>query len=171
MRHGQILIATLLASLLSGCSTVGSVTSVLASSVANTFSGEPRPAYLHWGGLLISTSADANGNSPIAFDIVFVRDQATLEKLQVLSAARWFTTRQEWQRIFPDTLIVRSLELVPDQTLRLTESELGSPLVAGVLLFANYATAGEHQARLSLQTDGALVRLGPADFTVINYKF
>ena len=45
--------------------------------------------------------ADANLNSPVALDLVFVRDLATLDKLQALPAARWFATRADLQRSFP----------------------------------------------------------------------
>ncbi len=169
MRQLQLFIMTVLISLLCGCSTVGSVTSVVASSVANTFAGEPQPAYLDWKGLMIAADPNANANSAIALDIVFVRDKQTLEKLLVVPAASWFATRAELQRTFPEALIVRSLELVPSQTLRLTEAELGSPRVAGVLLFANYLSPGEHRLRLPTLRNGALVRLGPAEFTVTDH--
>lgn len=165
MRCLEVLIAALLVALLGGCGTVGSVASVVASSVANTFTGEPQPAYLDWNGLMIAADPDANANSAIALDVVFVRDNQTLEKLQVIPATRWFATRQELQRTFPEALIVHSLELVPSQTLRLTEAELGSPRVAGVLLFANYFSPGEHRLRLPVLKNGVLIRLGPAEFT------
>ena len=155
---------------LGGCGTVGSVANVLASATAEAFSSEPRPAYLDWHGLMIAADADANLNSPVALDIVFVRDLATLEKLQALPAAKWFAGRAELQRTFPDALVVRSLELVPRQTLRLSEKDLGSPRVAGVLLYADYATPGDHRVRLAALRDGALVRLGARGFTVADHK-
>ncbi len=170
MRQLRLLIIALLAALLGGCGTVGSVATVVASSVANAFSAEPQPAYLDWKGLMVAADAEANANSAIALDIVFVRDQQTLEKLLLVPAARWFATREEWLRSFPAALTVRSLELVPSQTLRLTEAELGSPRVAGVLLFANYLSPGEHRLRLPTLRDGALVQLGPVEFTVTDYK-
>ncbi|PXW97485.1 type VI secretion system protein [Sphaerotilus hippei] len=151
---------------LAGCGTVGGVASVLASSTANAFSAPPGPAYLDWKGLLVVADADANQNSPVALDIVFVRDMATLERLGGLSAARWFATRTEQLSTDPDGLTVRSVELVPRQVLRLPEKELGSPRVAGVLLFADYMTPGEHRARLPKLPDGTLVRLGARTFTL-----
>ena len=170
MRRLKLWITAVLAALLvSGCGTVGSVASVVASSVANSFSSEPQPAYLDWKGLMVVADPDANANSAIALDIVFVRDQQTLDKLLAVPAARWFVTREELRRSFPEALIVRSLELVPDQTLRLTQDELGSPRVVGVLLFANYLAPGEHRLRLPSMRNGALVRLGPDEFTVTEH--
>lgn len=154
---------------LSGCGTVGSVASVVASSAANAFSAAPAPAYLDWKGLLLVADAGANLNSPVALDLVFVRDAATLDKLAALPAARWFATREELCRLYPEALSVRSVEIVPRQMLRLSQTELGSPRVAGVLLFADYATPGEHRARLPALRNGALVRLGARGFTLSDH--
>lgn len=163
-------LALVLMLLLSACSTLGNVANVLASAAADAFSGEPKPAFLNWQGLMIAADADANLNSAVALDIVFVRDNNTLEKLQTLPAAKWFADRAELRRTFPDALIVRSLELVPRQILRLSEQDLGSPRVAGVLIFGDYSTPGEHRVRLVSLRDGALVRLGAQSFTVAEHK-
>lgn len=154
---------------LGGCGTVGAVANVVASSTANAFSAGPAPAYLDWKGLLLLAEADANQNSPVALDLVFVRDTATLDKLTALPASRWFATRDELRRLYPEALSVRSVEIVPRQMLRLSEAELGSPRVAGVLLFADYATPGDHRARLPALREGALVRLGARGFTVSDH--
>lgn len=168
-RTGLPLIGLIALGLLAGCGTVGGVANVLASSAANAMTPAPAPAYLRWSGLRIVADADANTNTAVALDVVFVRDVATLEPLLALPAARWFATRTEWLRSHPDAVTVRSLELVPRQALRLSEKDLGSPRVAGVLLFADYATPGEHRLRLpelAGPTDGALVRLAARGFSV-----
>lgn len=169
-RRLRLLMVVALPLLLSACSTLGSVAQVLASATANAFSSEPRPAYLDWQGLMIAADADANLDSPVALDIVFVRDNTTLEKVQVLPAIKWFADRAELQRTFADALIVRSVEMVPRQVMRLSEQDLGSPRVAGVLLFADYATPGEHRIRLTSLREGVLVRLGARTFTVAEHK-
>jgi type VI secretion system protein len=155
---------------LSGCGTVGSVASVVASDAANAFSRPAAPSYLDWKGLMVLADADANLNSAVALDIVFVRDQSTLDKLSALPAARWFATRSAQQDTYPNALTVRSLELVPRQRLLLPEKELGSPRVAGVLLFANYHTPGDHRVRLPAVRDGGLVRLGARGFSVTEHR-
>jgi type VI secretion system protein len=158
-----------MAASVAGCGTVGSVVSVVASDTANAFDRPAAPTYLNWKGLMVLADADTNQNSAIALDIVFVRDQPTLDKLSSISAARWFATRMEQLGTYPDALSVRSLELVPGQRLVLPESELGSPRVAGVLLFANYRAPGEHRVRLPAVRNGGLVRLGARDFTVTEH--
>jgi type VI secretion system protein len=152
---------------LGACTAVGSVAKVVASVTANAFTGPPEPVFLDLKGLLVIADADANLNSAVALDLVFVRDVATLEKLQALPAARWFATRADLQRSFPEALTVRSWELVPRQSVRLSERELGSPRVAGVLLFADYRTPGDHRALLPELRSGALVKLGARGFTVM----
>ena len=163
---GVGLIAALLLPL-GACSTAGSVAKVVASATANAFSGPPEPGFLDLKGLLLIADADANLNSPVALDLVFVRDLATLDKLQALPAARWFATRADLQRSFPGAFTVRSWELVPRQSVRLSEQELGSPRVAGVLLFADYRTPGDHRALMPELRSGALVKLGARGFAVV----
>jgi type VI secretion system protein len=162
LHHGLPL---LLCAALSGCGTVGNV----ASSAANLFTADPASTYIEWKGLLVSADADANQNSPVALDIVFVHDTATLDKLSTLPASRWFATRDEQLRLYPQSLRVRSYEMVPRQMLRLPNDELGTHHVVGVLLFANYTTPGEHRARLPELRGGGLVRLGARSFTVSDH--
>lgn len=152
---------------LSGCSTLGSIAKVIASSSADAFGGPPSASYLDWKGMTVIAQPDANLNSPVALDLVFVRDFATLEKLSALPAARWFATRQELQKTFPENFTVRSWELVPRQVLQLTEEELGSPRVAGVLIFADYLSPGEHRAQLPNVRGGFMVDLGATGFTAV----
>jgi type VI secretion system protein len=66
----------------------------------------------------------------------------------------------------PEGLQVYSVEVVPHQSLRLSERMLGAPRVSGVLLFADYLNPGEHRQRLPRDTPGAVVNLGPQGFTV-----
>ena len=82
-----------------------------------------------------------------------------------LRAARWFDSRDELQKTFPGAMTVRSWEMVPRQVLRLSEDDLGSPRIAGVLIFANYLTPGEHRIRLPYSPEGFLVQLGERGFS------
>lgn len=152
---------------LPGCSTLGSVAKVVASSAAGAFSGAPSASYLDWKGMTVIAQPEANLNSPVAMDLVFVRDFATLEKLSALPASRWFGTRQDLQKTYPESFSVRSWELVPRQVLQLSEDELGSPRVAGVLIFADYLTPGEHRAQLPNVRNSFMVDLGATGFTAV----
>lgn len=151
------LAAVLILAPLSGCSSL------------NLF-GPPGTAYLDWKGLLVTAESNANQNSPVALDIVFVADPAMLEKLSALPASRWFAVRQDYLKTYPTTLSAYSLELVPGQTRLLSAKELGSPRVAGVLLFADYGTPGEHRMRLPPVPEGGQVLLGELSFTVSEYR-
>ena len=109
---------------------------------------------------------DVNQNSPVALDLVFVRDQATLDKLLTLSAAKWFASKEDLLKTYPNTFTVLNWELVPQQVLQLSEEALGSPRVAGMLLYANYLSVGEHRAQLPLGRQSFLVELGERGFLV-----
>lgn len=151
---------------LSGCSMLGGVANVVASSTADVFSGSPSSSFLDWKGLTIVSTVQANQNSPLALDLVFVRDAATLEKLLSLPASRWFASKAELQKTYPQAFEVRSWELVPQQVLRLDDKALGSPRVAGMLVFADYLSPGEHRAQLPLSRESFMVELGERSFSV-----
>ncbi len=160
------------AAALSGCSTVHDVAALIASQTADALSATPSdPTYLDWKGLLLVTDPDANDNTPIAFDIVFVRNRQALDRLRKLDAHAWFRARAEQQATYPGAMVVRSFELVPGQTLRLSESELDAPRVVGVLLYADYPDPGAHRITLPRSAPGAIVRFGLRDFTVTTYRF
>ena len=158
--------AALITLAVSGCAMVGGVANVVASSTANLFSGTPGPSFLDWKALTLVAAPDVNQNSPLALDLVFVRDQATLEKLLSLPASKWFSSKDELMKTYPNAITLRSWELVPQQVLQLSEEALGSPRVAGMLLYANYLSPGEHRAQLPLAREAFLVELGARGFTV-----
>jgi len=150
----------------SGCSTVGQVTNVVASSTANFFSGPPAPSFLDWKAITLVAAQDVNQNSPLALDLVFVRDFAALEKLLTMPAAKWFSSKEELLKTYPNALSIKSWELVPQQVLQLSEEELGSPRVAGMVLFADYFTPGDHRAQLPMGRWAFLVDLSARSFSV-----
>lgn len=69
-------------------------------------------------------------------------------------------------KTYPNAITLRSWELVPQQVLQLSEEALGSPRVAGMLLYANYLSPGEHRAQLPLAREAFLVELGARGFNV-----
>ena len=158
--------AALITLAVSGCAMIGGVANVVASSTANLFSGTPGPSFLDWKALTLVAAPDVNQNSPLALDLVFVRDQATLEKLLSLPASKWFSSKDELMKTYPNAITLRSWELVPQQVLQLSEEALGSPRVAGMLLYANYLSPGEHRAQLPLAREAFLVELGARGFNV-----
>lgn len=127
----------------------------------------PKGSKLKWDGFTVLAGADANLNSAVAVDIVLARDDATLNLVSGLSAAKWFSTRNDIKKSFPQGLRYRSLELAPGQSMRLPGSEFEGLRVVGVLVFADYLTPGEHRVRVD-QSDGEVVaQLGARDFQML----
>jgi type VI secretion system protein len=151
---------------ISGCAMVGGAVKAVASSTTNLFSGPPGMSLLDWKSITLVAASDVNQNSPVALDMVLVRDEATLGKLLTLSASKWFSSKEELMKTYPNTMNVRSWELVPQQVLQLGEGALGSQRVAGILLYANYLSLGEHRAQLPQTQEALLVELGARGFTL-----
>lgn len=94
----------------------------------------------------VTVAPAANDTTPVAIDMVAVRDKALVEKLAALTAADWFGQRDQTLRDHPTTVGVTSWELVPGQKLH-TELPDQEPAWA-ILVFANYATPGPHRLRV-----------------------
>lgn len=150
---------------LAGCSTVGKLTDSILAAGANLVGvGKPRPVAAPWNSVTVVASSDANQNSPVALDLVFIRDPALVTTLSATPAAQWFATRRDTLSSYPEGLGVVSLEMVPGQTLRLTDpAQIHQPALA-ILAFGGYPTPGEHRERLLPQTEGYLLQLGPKGF-------
>ncbi len=88
----------------------------------------------------------ANDTTPVAIDMVAIRDQVLVEKLSALTAAEWFGQREQMMRDNPSTLGLTSWELVPGQTMK-ADLPWQEPAWA-ILVFANYATPGPHRLRV-----------------------
>lgn len=149
--------------LLSGCGVFDYVVEKTKGTVEYVF---PAGSKLAWDSFSIAAAADANLNSPIAVDVVFLKDEASFNLVAALAADKWFITRVDLQKTFPKSLSYRSFELVPGQTLLMPESEFSSIRTAAVVLFANYLTPGEHRMRADQLKGDVLVQLGPQTFTL-----
>lgn len=147
-------------SLLGGCGTVNSVMNLIG------FKG----TRLAWKEVVIDAAEGANQNSPVAIDIVFALDEASIDRLTALTASKWFSTRADLIRTFPGTVSYKSWELTPGQTLRLPGSTFGSPNVVAVFVFADYLAPGEHRVRVEQLQNGIIVQLGAKGFSVGAHK-
>jgi len=141
---------------LAGCSTIGD----LSKSAMSAVGLGPKPKSPDWKSLTITAADDANHNSAVALDVVFVRDQALLDTLASTPASKWFSTRADILRSFPDNVGVMSYELVPRQSIRIPEEILEKQKAWGVLAFAGYPPPGDHRARLKLDAEAYLLQLG-----------
>ena len=94
----------------------------------------------------VTVAPTANDTTPIAIDLIAVRDKALVDKLGALTAAEWFAQREQALRDHPTALGLTSWELVPGQTMRV-ERPQAEPAWA-ILVFANYASPGPHRLRV-----------------------
>ena len=151
---------------LSGCGALSSVAAVTRSVIGL----DPKPVAPDWKKLVISAADDANANSAVAVDLVLVKDQAMLDSLLTMPAAKWFATRSDIQRTFPEALVVYPYELVPTQSVQLGEKQFGSERAWAALVFANYSSPGEHRARLLVNSTGSVVQLNAQSFNASEIK-
>jgi len=114
--------------------------------------------------LQVNVTARANGNAPVAVDLVSTTDKKILAELSKLSAKDWFDRRRQFQRDFPDKVSIASWEWVPGQQVEPIAISL-APKSRGAFVFAQYLTPGDHRATLDI-SGPALLTLGEDDFTV-----
>jgi type VI secretion system protein len=119
-----------------------------------------------WDKVTLTAANNANRNSPVAVDIVFITDNAVVEKLIDLTSAKWFSSRADLAKTYPKVLTYKSWELVPGQVLNIETSTLEAPRVAAALVFADYATPGSHRVRIEEFKNRLVVRMDADDFTV-----
>jgi type VI secretion system protein len=153
------------------CALIGCTSIDNALTAAGGFlTGTNRPSRTNWERIVITASEDVNQNSPVALDIVWVKEPAMLEALLNTPAAKWFASRSELQRSFPQAFTVINLELVPKQSLVVDESTLSAHKGLAVLLYADYPSPGDHRERLAPRASGYTVQLDARNFkaTAVN---
>jgi type VI secretion system protein len=119
-----------------------------------------------WKEVTLTAAADANGNSPIAIDVVLVTDEALQARLAELPASRWFAARADFASTYPNGLRVRSWELVPGQRVAVPGASFEGPRVATAFVFVNYPEPGAHRARIEQFSGTLAVQLDNTAFHV-----
>ena len=147
---------------LSGCGVVSGARSMLGLG--------PKPVGPDWKTLALRAADDANANSALAVDVVLVKDAAVLDSLMAMPASKWFATRADLQRSFPEALTVYSYELVPGQSIKLNDKLWRSEKAWAALVYASYSTPGDHRARMLLTAPGYVVQLGAQGFSAGEIK-
>jgi type VI secretion system protein len=156
---------------LSGCGTVSKMTqSVVQASAGALGLGGPRPTQPDWKSLVVSAEPDANENSALAVDLVFVRDPKLVDILVATPAAKWFDMRSDTLRSFPEGLGVVSLELVPSQSLVISEAVLERQRALAVFVFAGYAWPGEHRVRLLMGAEHYRLQFAVRGFNAVEFS-
>ena len=116
--------------------------------------------------MAVEIEENANRNSPVAMDMVFVYDEKLLEQLIKMPAKEWFANREQIRRDHPEGEAFErwGWEWVPGQKIPLQEM----PLKAGaeaIVFFADYLSPGAHRVRTDPFRD-IRIRLGEDDFHV-----
>jgi|GEM_PF-1028502 len=85
-----------------------------------------------------------NQNSPVAVELLMIRDRSLWERLRETSAAEWFEERESFARTFPDRYQSWRWEWIPGQEVppQTLEVERG---VRWGLVFAKYFGTGNHR--------------------------
>lgn len=91
--------------------------------------------------LVVTVAPDANQNSPLAVDLVLVRDSNLLKTLAKVQVSDWFRDRGTWEMDNPKHLQVMSWEWAPGQRVAPIPLDLPGGLKGG-LLFVSYPTPG-----------------------------
>lgn len=108
------------------------------------------------GDIAINSSPDSNHGRPIAVDLVFVTDKQVWQSLSRLKARDYFATREQIRRDFPKGYLARSWELQAGQYVPATETRAPCNLV-GTLIFADFASEGDHRLSLRKAKAGTVV--------------
>ena len=134
----------------------GGVSCGLPTRVRSMFGGELP--------LSVAVAPEANRNSPIAVELVIAYDGKALDELLKMPAGDWFRKREQFLRDHPGGVDTWKWEWIPGQ--KVEDVELSYRVGAkGGVLFADYATPGEHRARINPHQPARLV-FDATDFTV-----
>jgi type VI secretion system protein len=106
----------------------------------------------------LRATSDANGDRPVAVDLVFAGYEPAAAALAGISAREYFSRREQLRADHPDALRISSWELTPGQHLAGAPTAATCGLTA-TYLFADYASPGAHRLRLT-RTGRATVVLG-----------
>lgn len=141
---------------------------ILAAALGLTLScGVATARRSMFGGSLpfnVTVDAEANENSAIAFDVVMLYDAKLADELIKLRAGDWFTQKKQLIRDHPKRMRVRGWEWAPGQKVGDIKVEYSAG-AKKVVLFADYATDGEHREIIEPPRRFDVV-LGKTDFTV-----
>jgi len=91
--------------------------------------------------------SDVNDRSPVAVEMVLVKNPDLIPIISGLNARSWFAGSAQLERDYPGGFLRERWELVPEQQLPLT---LPFPNRRGVavFVFANYLAPGAHRIRV-----------------------
>jgi type VI secretion system protein len=118
--------------------------------------------------LNVGIDSAANGNSPVALDVVLIKDKNFWKTAPSMTAKDWFAQRDDLERRYRNRLQVHSWEWVPGQPIPPINFTVPRRF-SGAMVFADYPTPGTHSAPIplggkvviSLQKDDFLMETKP----------
>jgi type VI secretion system protein len=121
---------------------------LLSSLTACSYFSQPS---IELRSLTLDVAPRANGDTPIAVDLVAVQDPDLFKLLLSIPAKQWFDQREQLRRDYLQGIRVWSLELVPGQFMEAREIPMTGDPAVGLLVYAGYNNPGTHRLRLDQQ--------------------
>lgn len=112
--------------------------------------------------LNVGIDSAANGNSPVALDVVLIKDKNFWKAAPAMTAKDWFAQRDDLERRYRSKMQVHSWEWVPGQPISPINFKVPRRF-SGAMVFANYPTPGTHSAPIPLGGK-VVISLQPNDF-------
>jgi type VI secretion system protein len=116
-------------------------------------------------GFVFQAESDVNDRSPIAVEVVLLRDRDLLETVSSLSARAWFAEIGQLERDHPGAFDRARWEMVPGQRLEL-DLPFANRRGVAVFVFANYLSPGAHRIRVDDRSHFTLI-LGRTEFSLV----
>jgi len=140
-----------------------------SSTSGGVFTGffMPKGNRLDWSQFALKAAEGANLNTALAVDLVLVEDDVMMSTLLTMPSFKWFSTRADLVKSFPEKLRYLSIEVAPTQIIGLPRDGIGYDRVIGAIVFADYQTPGEHRLRVDQLKGDVLIELGPRSFAAI----
>ncbi len=110
-----------------------------------------------------------NNDAPVTVDLLIAYEESVLKELSKLTASQYFEKKEQVRRDAGEHIEIYTYEIVPGQTLGPQTIKLNHLTGQGVIVFARYATPGDHRQAVGPDREITL-QMGAKDFKVIPVK-
>jgi type VI secretion system protein len=115
--------------------------------------------------LKVGIDNGANKDSPVAVDVVLIKDKNFWKTAPPMAAKDWFSQKSDLQRRYGKKLVVTSWEWVPGQPIPPITLKVPR-FLNGAMVFARYPSPGSHSAPLP-RGGKVSISLQKEDFTMV----
>lgn len=99
----------------------------------------------------VESSRNSNMGSPVAVDLVFVKDQKVATLLSTLNGPDWFKEKGSLQTRYEKQIDIVDMEVVPGQIINKVKLPKQKKKAKNIFLFANYRSPnGQYVSDISL---------------------